>query len=141
VIAGLPGTGIGGLFYLVSALLMPFRELWRAIVGRTEGKQRRAAMFQGALAVGIVFAVWVTGVALSIVHIGDAVTRTHTGHAALPTLHVFYIAPVIVAFATLVAVLLTVELLYLVLTASQHVSRLLGSERIATPPNESGVDC
>ena len=26
--AGLPGAGIGGIFYLASALLMPVRELW-----------------------------------------------------------------------------------------------------------------
>ena len=29
--AGMPGTGIGGLFYLLSALLMPLRELWRLV--------------------------------------------------------------------------------------------------------------
>ena len=29
MIAGLPGAGIGGLYYLCLVLLMPIREAWR----------------------------------------------------------------------------------------------------------------
>jgi hypothetical protein len=33
--AGLPGTGIGGVFYLVSALFMPFFELFKTLRGES----------------------------------------------------------------------------------------------------------
>lgn len=33
--AGLPATGIGGVFYMLLVLLMPFKELWRAMKGES----------------------------------------------------------------------------------------------------------
>jgi hypothetical protein len=35
VSAGLPGLGLGGLFFIISALLAPLPELWRLIRGRS----------------------------------------------------------------------------------------------------------
>jgi len=35
VSAGLPGLGLGGLFFIFSALLAPFRELWRTLRGQS----------------------------------------------------------------------------------------------------------
>ena len=35
VTAGLPGTGLGGLLYLLLVALMPFRELWMVLTGRS----------------------------------------------------------------------------------------------------------
>lgn len=34
--AGLPGLGLGGLFFIFSALLAPFPELWRTLRGRSD---------------------------------------------------------------------------------------------------------
>jgi hypothetical protein len=57
--AGVPGTGIGGLFYLLAALFLPLRGIarrlrggrvsWKAIAGKV------------ALAAGIFLGIWVTG--------------------------------------------------------------------------------
>ncbi|MDX6603556.1 MAG: hypothetical protein QOF23_65, partial [Solirubrobacterales bacterium] len=33
--AGLPGLGLGGLFFIFSALLAPFRALWLTLRGRS----------------------------------------------------------------------------------------------------------
>lgn len=33
--AGLPATGIGGIFYMLLVFFMPFRELWRAMKGES----------------------------------------------------------------------------------------------------------
>ena len=33
--AGLPGTGLGGLLYILLVALMPFRELWMVLTGRS----------------------------------------------------------------------------------------------------------
>jgi len=35
VSAGLPGLGLGGLFFIISAVLAPLPELWRLIRGRS----------------------------------------------------------------------------------------------------------
>jgi hypothetical protein len=45
---GLPGLGIGGLFYLISALLMPFWALLRTLQGRPA--EWRAALKHAAIA-------------------------------------------------------------------------------------------
>lgn len=103
--AGLPGTGIGGLFYLISALLMPFREAFLAIIGRGNRARSQMALQQGGLALTILGAVWVTGLVLGLLHIGTNLVH----RATVAGLHIFYITPVIVAFATLSGVLITVE--------------------------------
>lgn len=65
--AGMPGAGIGGIFYILSALLMPFRELARMArgdAGAGSAARWRAIALQVSLALGIVAALWLTGVAL-----------------------------------------------------------------------------
>jgi hypothetical protein len=62
--AGLPGSGIGGLFYLLTALLMPLHELGMALKGASSPQRRRVVAFQSTIALGIVLMVWATGWAL-----------------------------------------------------------------------------
>ena len=109
--AGLPGTGIGGLFYLISALMMPFREAFRAMAGRGDRARGQVALQQGGLAVTIVGAVWVTGIVMGIFHIGKQLVH----HATVAGVHILYITPVLVAFATLGGVLIAVEAARIVL--------------------------
>lgn len=52
--AGLPGTGIGGLFYVLLALLMPVRELYLTARGRSSRERWRRVLRQVAIALGIV---------------------------------------------------------------------------------------
>jgi len=111
VTAGLPGTGIGGLFYLISALLMPFREAFLVLSGRGNRARGQLALQQCGLAVTILGAVWVTGLVLGLFHIGNNLVR----HTTFAGMRVFYITPVIVAFATLSGVLIAVEAASLVL--------------------------
>ena len=58
--AGLPGLGLGGLFFICSALLAPFRELWRAIRGRSRPGEWRVVGRQFAQAVAMVIAIDLT---------------------------------------------------------------------------------
>jgi hypothetical protein len=53
VTAGLPGSGIGGLYYVLLVLWMPFREFWLVLRGR--GSRRRWGMVarQLSMAAGI----------------------------------------------------------------------------------------
>ena len=56
--AGLPGTGIGGIFYVILAAVMPVLEAGRAM--RRQSSLRRFGMVAGhfALSAGIVGALW-----------------------------------------------------------------------------------
>lgn len=61
--AGIPGTGIGGMFYLISALLMPVHEfsifLFRR--RRSSKKRWRTAFKQAGNALGVIIGIWITG--------------------------------------------------------------------------------
>jgi hypothetical protein len=63
---GLPGVGIGGIFYLVSALTMPVRELVRTLRRESSATRWRFVMMQWSLAVGILIAMWLTGKAIGM---------------------------------------------------------------------------
>ena len=52
--AGLPGTGIGGLFYLLLVFWMPCRELYLLCRGRSNPQRWRAIGFYLALTVSII---------------------------------------------------------------------------------------
>ena len=57
---GLPGVGLGGIFYLASAILMPVRETVR--LGREgDARRRRLVVRQLLMAVAILGALWATG--------------------------------------------------------------------------------
>lgn len=63
---GLPGTGLGGLFYFVLVLALPFRELWLRAQGKrgaSWGEILRLLVLCG----GIVCVMWVQGVLLSMI--------------------------------------------------------------------------
>jgi hypothetical protein len=54
--AGIPGTGLGGLFYLALALCMPFVEGYRSLRGRSAPGRWRQVGTQFALACGVLAA-------------------------------------------------------------------------------------
>lgn len=55
--AGLPGLGLGGLFFVVSALVAPLFELRRTVAGRSSAEAWRQIWRQFAIAVCMVIAV------------------------------------------------------------------------------------
>jgi hypothetical protein len=56
--AGLPGTGIGGIFYLLLAIAMPIRELFRAAQGKTNLKRWGLICLQLLFVAGIFVTMW-----------------------------------------------------------------------------------
>jgi hypothetical protein len=56
---GIPGTGVGGLFYLAAAVLLPFRALGRKVAARPGAFG--AAVRHAALAVAMFAGMWATG--------------------------------------------------------------------------------
>jgi hypothetical protein len=59
--AGLPGTGIGGLFYLLSALWAPVDALGRMARGRGDEVRWGLVLRQTTIALSIIGALWATG--------------------------------------------------------------------------------
>lgn len=57
--AGVPGTGLGGLFYILAALLLPLRGIYRKL-RRRRMTWRGTAKLTG-LALGVLIGIWVTG--------------------------------------------------------------------------------
>ncbi len=66
--AGIPGVGLGGLFFVISALLMVVVELYRTVQGRSSVARWRFVGRQAVMALGIVFvtvaALWLLELAI-----------------------------------------------------------------------------
>ena len=109
---GMPGTGIGGMFYLVSALATPLSEAYRRVRGGVTGAGTggwRPVAGQTALAGAILAGMWATGWLL-----GATLQAAHSVvwlRAGPPPSNALRTTALLLSFGTLAAVLLGVELL------------------------------
>src|SRR2546430_16134258 len=112
----MPGTGIGGMSYLLSALATPLSEAFRRMRrGAAEGDAGgwRPVAGQTALAAGILAGMWATGWLLGVaLHAAHSVGRLLAGP---PPSNALRTAALLLSFGTLATVLLGVELLRLLL--------------------------
>lgn len=106
---GLPGTGIGGLFYIATALLMPFFELIQLLRGRSSAARWRCVAAQTGMAAAILATLGLTAWVLTqclpeqmLLGLNIAARQMNDLLGATPTL---------LTLATLGGVLLAVELL------------------------------
>jgi hypothetical protein len=95
MMAGLPGTGIGGLFYLLAALCLPLRFAWLRARGQRDRHHRVFVIRQLAMSMSMLAAVWLTGALLGLWR---------------PLPKVLTVAPIVVTAGTLVAILIAVEI-------------------------------
>ncbi|HYT04058.1 MAG TPA: tetratricopeptide repeat protein [Gemmatimonadales bacterium] len=143
---GLPGTGIGGMFYLLSALAMPLSEARRRArerrgAGHVGARGWRVVAGQTAIASGILAAMWVTGWLLGVaVHAAHPVIRLGAGSHPSNALRT---AALLLSFGTLGLVLLGVEVLRLWVHRRPGLARRAASraatERAARPLIEPRV--
>jgi hypothetical protein len=80
--AGLPGVGIGGLFYLLCALLMPFVELGRTFAGRSSAERWRSVAVQFVMALAMVATVTAVIWGVRVLFSPTEVVRTPVGGGA-----------------------------------------------------------
>ncbi len=104
---GLPGTGIGGLFYLITAFLMPVVELVRTMQGRSSWQRWSIVGRQTGLASGVVGCLWATGYAVTHLGVGP-LHGTHAAAAGQVT-RAMGVAPSMWTYLTLGFILLAVE--------------------------------
>jgi hypothetical protein len=136
--AGLPGVGIGGIFYLTSALLMPVRSLVAVLRGRPDEARWPMALRQAALAGGILGALWLTGLALgwAIVHLVPDAARVvaHGTRSAVEVRSVVRTSALALSLGTLAAVLAFVQVLRVVLPLAPTERNRSGDIRAAARP-------
>jgi len=100
--AGLPGTGLGGLFYIVLALGMPLAELYRTLRGRSSLARWRQVGMQFALACGIISVTIAT--AASYLQLADAPSPLGLSGPAL------ILAPVLLAASMLTCLVVVLRI-------------------------------
>lgn len=118
---GLPGAGIGGLFYLASAVLLPFRRVLH--VARGKPRQRSFDISTMAIAGGILAAVWVTGWLLGFIVPAGTVESAVSIAGASAARNVLRVATLGIAAGTLAAVLVAVEVARLGRRRTPHERR------------------
>ncbi len=124
MIAGLPGTGIGGIFYLLTSLLIPFIELYRTIGGKGNKRRWRFVLFQLFITGGIFLGFWLTGLFLGwLINHAVPLQRINAQHAS--SANVLKIRPFLISILTLAAVLLSVHVLSLWIKFEAKLKRSL----------------
>jgi hypothetical protein len=109
--AGLPGTGIGCMFYLISALCMPFIEMYLTCRGRSSRQRWKLVAKQLGFALGIAGGFWVTGWCLSrILPAQHALSLQGSGEA----LNVVAMTSFLIPGGVLASVLIGIEIVSLV---------------------------
>ncbi len=106
---GIPGTGIGGLFYLLSAAALPLREAYRRVWKGVATARWRVIALQQLLAAGILGGMWTTGWLVGEL-LSTARTRIVAGPSAASH-NVWRTATFALSLATLIVVVCTVELI------------------------------
>lgn len=124
--AGLPGTGLGGIFYVVLALVMPLIETYRTLRGRGTRARWGLVMRQFSLACGIVAAM-ATAITVSIAVLGRPGTTEGTDSTLL-------LAPGLLAACLLTLVVVILRIWARCLRASARSGR--DEDRVERLPRE-----
>ncbi len=117
MIAGLPGTGISGLFYIISAFWMPIAEIVRFLRGRERQSEWKLVFSQVALAGGILVTLGATGALLDYfisfsVSVLGIFASSSGDKSQLVNLGV---APTIITIAVLFVFLFSIEVIGIIL--------------------------
>ncbi len=126
--AGIPGVGIGGLFYVLSAVAAPVRESYRAFAraysvgGRANDRAPlwTQAFRLSAMAGGILVAMWLTG--LLVGNLMQAITAPHPATPGAPlraSASIWKISALMLSVGTLTLVLGAVQIARLTLSGAR----------------------
>jgi len=122
--AGLPGTGLGGIFYVLLLIYIIIREVWLTSSRRSSAKRWGDIARLGCLAGGILASLWFTGALLQSLLATSPDLATHLAISALvPALA---ISPFVV--------------LLLVIVGVQFLAFFVKPERVVQPAPERPAD-
>lgn len=113
MIAGLPGIGISGIFYLVCAFLMPIIEIKNTLFRRKSKKRWKTAVTQFSFFCGIMAGSWAVGMLLGMIIEKFATVANTPSHAIMHNSNFFTIQPLFISLVTLVLVVGGVQVINL----------------------------
>jgi dTDP-glucose pyrophosphorylase len=113
MIAGIPGTGIGGFFYMITALWMPVREVGLRVRKRDHPGRWRLVGVQLGIAAGIIAGAWLTGWFLVLMFPALVARAQHGSSHARYVRNVLTMAPILLQAATFSLVVLAVKIITL----------------------------
>jgi hypothetical protein len=126
--AGLPSAGIGGLFYLASAILLPFRSGWRRLRGVPDKVTVRMQIESLGIALGMLGGMWLAGWLLALVMPVTMLPHEVVGTGGLAERQSLVRASFFaIAVLTLLVVLSTVEVARLMLRVRSPRRRAVGN--------------
>ena len=108
MIAGLPGTGIGGIFYLLLAIWMPIRQIWTESVKKTRPKGWKRITQHLFMTLCIIAGMTVTGLILG--YIISNIVKNSVTSVSQKVVNVLHVTPFIISIATLIFVFILIHL-------------------------------
>jgi hypothetical protein len=139
--AGLPGIGVGTLFYVLSALWMPLREFGLLVKGESSVERWRLIAVQFSFAISIIASVTVADRVLARSLGSESVESMHPGRLLNQELAAWapesiLAAPIMASLLLLAAVLVIVEGMRIALALSHRRRRQTAHIRaaLAEPP-------
>jgi len=118
---GLPGTGIGGLFYLLSVIVMIFLEAKDILLRKKNGNSKQLVVEQAAIALSLFISIAATNIFFSkYVFKKPSVTLSATADIGEKTSYVIQNYPVVVPIFLLAVVLAFTQIMYLVLKSPRR---------------------
>jgi tetratricopeptide (TPR) repeat protein len=133
--AGIPGAGIGGMFYMLSAVGMPIHAAFRVARAKLSGSREQpridwgAILRQFAIAAGILVALWLTGwaIARGINAYPESLGALKPGPAGHRVPNLLRTGALVLSVGTLTFVLLAVQLARLFIRPSKHSATRRGA--------------
>lgn len=123
--AGLPGAGIGGIFYILFALAIPFKEIYLTLRVPTHRFRYRLVVTQLSIVAGIVLGVVAIYKLVNDVFGYDLSISVQTGG---PCILFYSLLPVLISFGLLLIILCSVRLV-----AFMSSPRELSTKYISVP--------
>jgi phage shock protein PspC (stress-responsive transcriptional regulator) len=115
MVAGIPGTGIGGLYYLMLTFMMPLKEAYVTYQGKSSVRRWMDIALQWFNAIGIVGSIWATGWLLGVSFIKAKAIGYSVPEVSRQFTNMWSLTSACLAFGILGTVVLTVLIMSLVL--------------------------
>ena len=117
---GLPGTGIGGLFYMISVVVMIFMEIKDIILRRKNGNSKAIVTEQSIIIVLLVVAIFATNIFFSkYVFKKPPIYLAVNANFGEKTSYIILNYPILVPLFLLIVVLFFTQLMYFYLKPSK----------------------
>jgi hypothetical protein len=130
--AGLPGTGIGGIYYLLIALWMPIREISQRIRKKGYPSRLRFITRHVGLTLSTILAMWTTGEFLGILllSLSPGMMADLASKTGVEANNILGVSPFLIAIGTL-------SMVYI----SLHILRYFTTKRVVLKEHPTLAEC